>query len=352
MNGQNLQTAFVPLLAGAQAVYNGNALSRYRHPDWLGSSRVASDPNQYIYYDGAYAPFGETYLETPTPDRSFTGQTQEVVQGQTGIYDFLYRQHAASQGRWLTPDPAGLAAVDIANPQTWNRYAYAANNPLSNIDLLGLDCVFLNDSGNGIEEVDSDFDTQPGDCGNQGGYYLPGQLTGYTTDRADPNNVITALQYSPYSSFNDMIGPQPTFGGQFININYLPYSLSRDQVKQLIQDNNKSELSDDTIACIIGIEDSTGNPQSVYLSSTNPFGLPLSVPGNTMKGLMQVSNGAAADVVNSGYIQGMTAEQLQQSLFNPQVNIQAGTSYIQLLIDRFGKNNWAKHYGPNESKCK
>jgi hypothetical protein len=43
------------------------------------------------------------------------------------------------QGRWLVPDPAGLAAVDITNPQTWNRYAYVANNPLSNVDPLGTD---------------------------------------------------------------------------------------------------------------------------------------------------------------------------------------------------------------------
>jgi RHS repeat-associated protein len=86
----------------------------------------------------SYAPFGESYAETGTTDRSFTGQTQDTVPGTTALYDFLYRQQSAAQGRWLVPDPAGLAAVDLTNPQTWNRYAYVANNPLSNVDALGL----------------------------------------------------------------------------------------------------------------------------------------------------------------------------------------------------------------------
>jgi hypothetical protein len=42
---------------------------------------------------------------------------------------------------WISPDAAGLAAGDITNPQTWNRYADVANNLLSFIDALGLsDC--------------------------------------------------------------------------------------------------------------------------------------------------------------------------------------------------------------------
>ena len=42
------------------------------------------------------------------------------------------------QGRWISPDPAGIVAVDPSNPQTWNRYAYVMNNPLSYVDPLGL----------------------------------------------------------------------------------------------------------------------------------------------------------------------------------------------------------------------
>jgi RHS repeat-associated protein len=149
MSGQTLQKYMLPLAAGLQAVYNlsssGSTLAYFRHADWLGSSRFASKPSGSAQYSLAYAPFGETFAETGTADRSFTGQTQDVIAGSTGIYDFLLRQHISAQGRWLVPDPAGLAAVDLSNPQTWNRYAYVGNNPLSNVDPLGLrDCLDLN----------------------------------------------------------------------------------------------------------------------------------------------------------------------------------------------------------------
>ena len=43
------------------------------------------------------------------------------------------------QGRWLTPDPSGMGAVDPGDPQTWNRYAYVGNSPLNRTDPQGLD---------------------------------------------------------------------------------------------------------------------------------------------------------------------------------------------------------------------
>lgn len=134
MSGQTLQKAFVPLPGGGVATYNGSGLLYYGHSDHLGSFRVGSSTARTVSFDLAYAPFGETYALLNSPDTSFTGQRQDTS---TGLYDFLAREYS-NQGRWSTPDPAGLAAASIDFPQTWNRYAYVGDNPLVFTDPLGL----------------------------------------------------------------------------------------------------------------------------------------------------------------------------------------------------------------------
>jgi RHS repeat-associated protein len=138
MNGTTLVKAFVALPGGPTAVYAPGTTGPiyYRHADWLGSSRLASTQSRTKYFDVSYAPFGENYNNSGTTDYNFTGQNQDTV---SGYDDFLFREHSPVQSRWLSPDPAGMAAVDPTNPQSWNRYAYVLNNPLLLIDPLGLD---------------------------------------------------------------------------------------------------------------------------------------------------------------------------------------------------------------------
>jgi len=137
MSGQTLQKALVSLPGNATAVYTSAGPDHYRHSDWLGSARLTSSPSRTVLSSVGYAPFGETYAQSGTADASFTGQNQDTT---SGDYDFLYREYTSSQGRWPSPDPAGQAAVDPTNPQSWNRYAYVLNNPLANADPLGLWC--------------------------------------------------------------------------------------------------------------------------------------------------------------------------------------------------------------------
>jgi RHS repeat-associated protein len=80
-------------------------------------------------------PFGEQYIGT-AQDTFVTGVA--ASDEATDMKDFWAREFHSIQGRWLTPDPAGVAAVDPKNPQTWNRYAYVLGNPLAFIDPRGL----------------------------------------------------------------------------------------------------------------------------------------------------------------------------------------------------------------------
>ena len=132
MTGSTLQTAWIPLADGAEAVYNSSGFDYFRHPDWLGSSRLASTPSRGIAYDTAYAAFGEPYAvsgaNSAMSEMRFAGHNSDMLnQGSEPIYDAWCREYRYVQRRWLQPDPSGLAAVNPGNPQTWNRYSYVMN---------------------------------------------------------------------------------------------------------------------------------------------------------------------------------------------------------------------------------
>ncbi len=139
MNAQTLQKALVPLPGNATAVYNSSGLLYYAHADMLGSIRLGTTPARSMYFDVAYAPFGETYAQSGSVDPAYTGQMADTSHRQDtsgGLYDFPLREYSV-QGRWPSPDPAGNAAACPSDPQTQNRYAYVRNNPISFIDPLG-----------------------------------------------------------------------------------------------------------------------------------------------------------------------------------------------------------------------
>jgi RHS repeat-associated protein len=158
MSAQTLQKAFVPLPLGSTAVYTSSGLAYYRHKDHLGSSRFASTPSRTMYSSTAYAPYGEPYKQAGTTDLSYTGQDQDTV---SGMHDFLDRRFMTVQGRWLSPDPMGLGAVDPTNPQTWNRYAYVMNNPMALLDPFGDECYDPDGNDTGA--------TSKGTCQSSGG---------------------------------------------------------------------------------------------------------------------------------------------------------------------------------------
>ena len=144
-HSQVLNGMYLPLPGGAIAMIGGGGPGQYNHPDWLGSARLFSTPSRGVIPAMAYAPFGEGYATNAQVSQwvQFTSAgdawTVDDNNNQGGsLEDFMFRRYSPGQGRWISPDPAGISAVNAANPQTWNRYAYVGNNPLSFTDPTGL----------------------------------------------------------------------------------------------------------------------------------------------------------------------------------------------------------------------
>jgi RHS repeat-associated protein len=107
--------------------------------DWVGTERMRVNSKQSPQETCTSLPFGDMQSCTGTDESPmhFTGQQWDSEDNLTA---FWFRTDSTTQGRWGSMDPSGLAAVDPSDPQTWNRYAYVMNNPLSFIDPTGLAC--------------------------------------------------------------------------------------------------------------------------------------------------------------------------------------------------------------------
>ena len=131
----------LPIPGGGEVAFGSTGISQYRDPNWQGSQVLLSFTTQTTpTVGGAYSPFGEKYA-------SYSGGANGYFAGMLGIADEgpindAYQAEARlmhqAEGRWVSPDPAGMGAVDLTNPQTLNRYGYVANDPLNNIDPSGL----------------------------------------------------------------------------------------------------------------------------------------------------------------------------------------------------------------------
>ena len=90
----------------------------------------------------AHLPFGQEWAGTPaeTSPKMFAGQERDV---ETGLDYFGARYYRAEIGRFTTVDPELNIKGALVDPQRWNRYAYARNNPLryTDPDGRGIVCV-------------------------------------------------------------------------------------------------------------------------------------------------------------------------------------------------------------------
>ncbi|MBI4398396.1 MAG: hypothetical protein HY586_04660, partial [Candidatus Omnitrophica bacterium] len=108
----------------------------YYHSDHLGGSNTITDENGRQVELVEYTPYGEISRHEVDPEtrerrHKFTGQEQDK---ETGLYYYGARYYDPEIGRFISPDSF---VQDPSDPQSFNRYAYARNNPVNLIDPTG-----------------------------------------------------------------------------------------------------------------------------------------------------------------------------------------------------------------------
>ena len=123
---------FLPSAAFAQA----QDTVIYYHTDAIGSVRMITDENGQVVARYDYLSFGEPCGAAcgpagPPDARQFAGKEKDP---ETGFDYFGARYYASGTGRFTTVDPALDLQTALVDPQRWNRYTYARNNPLRYTD--------------------------------------------------------------------------------------------------------------------------------------------------------------------------------------------------------------------------
>ena len=157
-----------------QKLYNGTAtgtaITRYVHPDNLGSTNVVTDASGTAVQLLDYYPYGSTRVSSSTfptnEKRQYIGQFMDA---QTGLDYLNARYYEGQRGQFMSQDPVfwemGLTQDGksaIANPQMQNSYSYASDNPVVNKDAMGRFAVGLGLNGGGnIPGMYGEFSTMP-----------------------------------------------------------------------------------------------------------------------------------------------------------------------------------------------
>jgi RHS repeat-associated protein len=117
----------------------------YFHNDLSGNPVAASDSTGQIIWRESYRPYGERLKNeaaSQTNSQWYTGHRQDA---DTGLVYMGARHYDPLMGRFLSIDPVGFRE---SNPHSFNRYAYANNNPMKFTDPDGREVVSIEPKNN------------------------------------------------------------------------------------------------------------------------------------------------------------------------------------------------------------
>jgi RHS repeat-associated protein len=145
VNGMGVWTRGEVYAGGKHLATYSSGTTYLVQADWLGTERTRLLPNGDLFETCTSLPFGDGLICNGSADPSPNHLTGKPRDTETGNDYFGVRYNSSGMGRFMTPDPFSPLALKqdkliiwISNPQHWNKYAYVLNNPLTLIDLYGL----------------------------------------------------------------------------------------------------------------------------------------------------------------------------------------------------------------------
>jgi RHS repeat-associated protein len=117
------------------AYRDSDGTTYFQQGDWLGTQRLLTNYAGSVVSNYTSRPWGEAYATTGKDDNisHYAGLEQS---DNTGILHAQFRDYDSSLGRWLSPD-SYTGSYDWTNPQSFNRFTYAMNQPNGAIDPSG-----------------------------------------------------------------------------------------------------------------------------------------------------------------------------------------------------------------------
>jgi RHS repeat-associated protein len=176
---------------------------------------------------------GQTWSGAPTTadQTSIDAKSRMGYGGHTAIGDHMGLVHMGGRiedavlGRFLSADPRGTIP---GNTQSWNRYAYVLNNPLTFIDPSGFGCV---SNGDGSSK-DCDSGNHP-DLGDWNVIGCAGNCRGVGGDQNQTNgDLVVICKHNCYGSTPDAGNspPTPPPSPEFAALNIPDYPLRPEEV--------------------------------------------------------------------------------------------------------------------------
>jgi RHS repeat-associated protein len=107
----------------------------YLHHDFAGSAIGATDINGAVIWKEDYKPYGERVQNAPLAAGNRQFFTGKPLDADTGLSYMGARYYDPAMGRFMGIDPVGILE---GNLHSFNRYAYANNNPYRYIDPNGM----------------------------------------------------------------------------------------------------------------------------------------------------------------------------------------------------------------------